>query len=100
MQNACDAAALIGRRLAVEGFTMLNTVELNQVLVRFHDADTTEALISEIQADGRVWCGPTQWDGGTAMRVSVSSWKTTLPDAEQAADVIVECARRVASALR
>jgi hypothetical protein len=29
------------------------------------------------------------------MRVSVSSWKTTLDDAARAADVIVECARRL-----
>ena len=53
------------------------------------------ALIAEIQADGRIWCGPTQWGGATAMRISVSSWKTDLDDAALAADVILDCANRV-----
>ncbi len=57
--------------------------------------ETTELLLAEIQRDGRIWCGPTQWAGTTAMRISVSSWKTTVDDARAAADVIVECARRV-----
>jgi hypothetical protein len=67
------------------------------VLVRLVDGPTTEELLVEIQSDGRVWCGPTQWDGATAMRISVSSWKTDLEDASFAADVILDCADRVRS---
>jgi glutamate/tyrosine decarboxylase-like PLP-dependent enzyme len=93
--NACDAASLIADRLDEHGFDILNEVVLNQVLVRLQDGSTTEALIAEIQADGRIWCGPTMWDGATAMRISVSSWKTEPTDAVHAADVIVECAGRV-----
>ena len=70
--TACDAAATIAERLRAGGFTILNEVVLNQVLVRLADGPTTEALLAEIQSDGRVWCGPTQWDGTTAMRISVS----------------------------
>jgi hypothetical protein len=72
--------------------TILNDVVLNQVLVRCDDGRTTEALLAAVQADGRVWCGPTQWGGATAMRISVSSWKTEPADARRAADVIDECA--------
>ena len=68
---------------------------LNQVLARLVDGPTTEALIAEIQSDGRIWCGPTQWDGATAMRISVSSWKTRSADATFAADVILDCAARI-----
>lgn len=92
--TACDAARLIAERLAAEGLTILNDVVLNQVLVRHTDGPTTERLIAEVQADGRVWCGPTIWQGASAMRISVSSWKTRVADAEFAADVIGECARR------
>ena len=56
------------------------------------DGARTAALIAAMQADGRVWCGPTQWDGDTAMRISVSSWKTGPDDAAFAADVILELA--------
>jgi glutamate/tyrosine decarboxylase-like PLP-dependent enzyme len=93
--RACDAATTIAERLERGRLTILNDVVLNQVLVRLVDGPTTEALIAEVQADGRTWCGPTQWGGATAMRISVSSWKTDLDVAASAADAILDCAARV-----
>ncbi len=95
VQRASDCAAAIADELRVDGFEILNDVVLNQVLVRYGDADTTQRLIAEIQRDGRIWCGPTQWSGETAMRISVSSWKTTEHDARRAAAVISACARTI-----
>ncbi|OHV50279.1 pyridoxal-dependent decarboxylase [Pseudofrankia sp. BMG5.36] len=115
--RACDAAAEIARRLADGGLTVVNDVVLNQVLIRLDAPPTspassgasggdepsgealTRALIAEIQADGRIWCGPTLWHGQTAMRLSVSSWKTGPDDAAFAADVILTCAARVLARL-
>lgn len=95
VQQASECAALIAERLrAAAGFEILNDVVLNQVLVRYRSPHDTAALIAEIQRDGRIWCGPTQWHGTTAMRISVSSWKTTVADAERDAAIIVECAGR------
>ena len=85
----------IAERLRDDGLTILNDVVLNQVLVRLVDGPTTEALIAAVQADGRVWCGPTQWGGATAMRISVSSWRTDLEVAAFTADVIIDCSRQV-----
>jgi glutamate/tyrosine decarboxylase-like PLP-dependent enzyme len=93
--GACRAATTIAERLRARGLTILNDVVLNQVLVRMVDGPTTEVLIAKIQSDGRIWCGPTQWDGATAMRISVSSWKTGPSDAAFAADVILDCADRL-----
>ena len=93
--DACDAAEAIASRLRAAGATIVNDVVLNQVLVRFGDAATTTAVLAEVQADGRVWCGPTTWRGEPAMRISVSSWRTTVDDAQRAADVIIECRDRV-----
>jgi glutamate/tyrosine decarboxylase-like PLP-dependent enzyme len=95
VRGSCDAAAAIARRLGDGGLSVVNDVELNQVLVRGPDGPTTEALVAAIQADGRIWCGPTRWRGEPALRISVSSWRTTLADAELAADVILECASEV-----
>ncbi|MDW3220421.1 MAG: pyridoxal-dependent decarboxylase [Acidimicrobiales bacterium] len=93
VQESCAGAVAIADRLSdEEGFAVLNDVVLNQVLVRFRDGPTTERLLATIAADGRIWCGPTQWRGEAAMRISVSSWKTTVADAARAADVIVELA--------
>ncbi len=97
VQRASDNAVLIAERLrGVEGFEILNDVVLNQALVRYKDGATTNALVDGIQADGRIWCGATQWQGGTALRISVSSWKTDAEIAEQAAAVIIECASSLA----
>ena len=90
VQRASACASTIADRLRGAGFEVVNDVVLNQVLVRFRDPTATERLIGVIQADGRVWCGPTQWHGATAMRVSVSSWKTTVADADATAEVIIE----------
>lgn len=93
VRRSCGAASTIARRLeASDGFAVLNDVVLNQVLVRFRDPETTGRLVAAVQRDGRIWCGATTWRGETAMRVSVSSWKTDRADAERAADVLIECA--------
>ena len=96
VQQASECAATVADRLrASAGFEILNDVVLNQVLVRYRSAEATAALIAEIQRDGRIWCGATQWHDATAMRISVSSWKTTLADAERDAAIIIECAGRL-----
>lgn len=96
VSRACDAATVIADRLRAEPhFRVLNEVVLNQVLIRFRDPASTARLVDAIQSDGRIWCGPTTWQGETAMRISVSSWKTTPDDATRAADVIVALAREL-----
>jgi glutamate/tyrosine decarboxylase-like PLP-dependent enzyme len=93
--DTCAAAGSIATRLGEADFDVLNDVALNQVLVRWIDGPTTERLMAALQADGRVWCGSTQWGGQTAMRISVSSWKTDQAAADRAAAVIAEVAARL-----
>lgn len=95
VQAGCDAAQRIAERLSAGGLSVLNEVVLNQVLVRLVDGPTTEELLAEVHADGRIWCGQTQWAGATAMRISVSSWMTDLDAADHAATVLLDCAARV-----
>jgi glutamate/tyrosine decarboxylase-like PLP-dependent enzyme len=95
VSDACDAAGTIADRLQESGFEVLNDVVLNQALVRYVDGPTTERLMAALQADGRVWCGSTQWGGQTAMRISVSSWKTDRAVAARTAEAMVEVAGRL-----
>src|SRR6267143_4573362 len=60
-----------------------NEVVINQVLVSFGDAELTRRVIAGIQADGTCWAGATEWQGHTAMRISVSSWATTEDDVDR-----------------
>jgi glutamate/tyrosine decarboxylase-like PLP-dependent enzyme len=93
--RSCAVARAVAGRLAGHGFTVLNDVVLNQVLVRPPAPVEAAALAAAVQADGRVWCGPTTWRGSPALRVSASSWRSTPADGVLAADVIAACARGI-----
>jgi glutamate/tyrosine decarboxylase-like PLP-dependent enzyme len=78
---------------AEEGVEILNDVVLNQVLVRFGDDDeTTREVVRRVQEDGTCWLGGTEWQGRAAMRISVSSFRTTEEDVERSAAAILEAA--------
>jgi glutamate/tyrosine decarboxylase-like PLP-dependent enzyme len=93
IERNCRQARRFAERLSQAGFTVLNDVVLNQVLVKFGDEARTRAIIDAIQRDGTCWCGITLWQGHPAMRISVSSWATTDEDVERSADAIIRCAR-------
>lgn len=80
VERNCQFASRFADGLRSAGYAILNDVVLNQVLVSFGSPEQTRAVIAGIQADGTCWCGPTVWQGQTAMRISVSSWATTEED--------------------
>ena len=94
VERNCRQARRFAAGLEAAGFTVLNDVVLNQVLVAFGDAATTNRVISEIQTEGTCWCGGTVWQGQTAMRISVSSWATTDADIERSLQAMVRIARK------
>jgi glutamate/tyrosine decarboxylase-like PLP-dependent enzyme len=97
IERNCRQARLFSDRLSAAGFTVLNDVVLNQVLVSFGTPDETRTVIAEIQSDGTCWCGGTQWHGHTAMRISVSSWATTDDDVERSVAAMIRIAKAVRS---
>ena len=80
------------RSTATGGCEILNEVVLNQVLVSFGDAARTREVIERVQRDGTCWCGPTEWQGRTAMRISVSSWATRDEDVDRSVAAILRVA--------
>lgn len=95
VERNCAQARLFAERLSAAGFTVLNDVVLNQVLVSFGSAEQTARVIAAVQQEGTCWCGGTQWQGHTAMRISVSSWATTDEDVEKSAEAMIRVARGV-----
>jgi glutamate/tyrosine decarboxylase-like PLP-dependent enzyme len=93
IERNCRQARLFADRLRPAGFTVLNDVVLNQVLVSFGSPEETRRVIADIQADGTCWCGGTQWQGHTAMRISVSSWATTDDDVERSLAAMIRIAK-------
>ncbi len=97
VERTCRYARTFANGLQKGGYEILNDVVLNQVLVRFGDADTTQEVIANIQQDGTCWCGGTVWQGQTAMRISVSSWATTEADVDCSLEAILRVADAVKS---
>lgn len=98
IERNCRQAKLFADRLRTAGFTILNDVVLNQVLVSFGSSEQTRRVIAAIQADGTCWCGGTEWHGHTAMRISVSSWTTTDEDVERSVEAIIRIAKSIQAA--
>jgi glutamate/tyrosine decarboxylase-like PLP-dependent enzyme len=96
VERTCRHAARFAEGLRAAGYTILNEVVLNQVLVTFGDAERTRRVIAGIQQDGTCWCGGTIWQGHTAMRISVSSWATTEADVERSLQAMIRVARELA----
>ena len=92
--RCCRFARRFAELLGAAGFEILNEVVLNQVMVSFGAPDVTRRVIDAIQAEGTCWAGVTVWQGRTAMRISVSSWATTIHDVERSAAAIVRIARQ------
>ena len=93
IERTCRHAERFADGLRKAGYSILNDVVLNQVLVSFGPAEVTRMVIAEIQSEGTAWCGGTVWQGQTAMRISVSSWATQDADVERSLDAIIQAAR-------
>ena len=91
VERCCGHARRFAELLgSVDGVEILNDVVLNQVLVRFGGDDAlTRAVVARVQSDGTCWLGGTDWQGRTAMRISVSSWRTTEADVDRSTEAIL-----------
>jgi len=91
----CRQAVQFADALTAAGYTVLNDVILNQVLVSFGDAATTIQVIKKVQEEGICWCGGTVWQNKTAMRISVSSWSTSDEDVQKSLHSIIKQAKSI-----
>ena len=53
-----------------------------------------------VQEDGTCWLGGTVWQGKAAMRISVSSFRTTSDDVGRSTNAILAVAAGVSRAVR
>ncbi len=95
IDRCCRFAGRLAEGLSAAGGEVLNDVALNQVVVAFGSAERTSAVIAAVQADGTCWAGPTVWRDRTAMRLSVSSWRTTGADIDRTIEAIARVIRNV-----
>jgi len=102
----CRLARRMAEQLAREpGITVLNEIELNQVILRFGGdvatdvADAlTEDVIARVQEDGVCFLGGARWRDQWVMRISVISGPTEEADADRSVAAIIDAWRRVRAA--
>jgi glutamate/tyrosine decarboxylase-like PLP-dependent enzyme len=95
VERTCALALSFADQLASAGCEVLNDVVLNQALISFGDAETTSRVVEAVQGEGTLFVSPTVWQGRTAMRISVSSWKTTQADIDRSVEAVLRCWERV-----
>ncbi|HVH66280.1 MAG TPA: aminotransferase class V-fold PLP-dependent enzyme [Gemmatimonadales bacterium] len=93
IERCCRHAARFAAGLRSAGCEVLNDVALNQVLVAFGSDERTRRAIAAVQAEGTCWCGGTEWHGRAAMRISVSSWRTSEEDVDRSIAAIAAAHR-------
>ena len=96
-------AQRLGRRVEDEPeLELLAPVQLNIVCFRHRPPGMSEdelnehnlALGADVLADGRVYFGTTRVGGRVAFRPAIVNWRTTEPDIDLLADVVLELAAR------
>lgn len=80
VDHHCRQARRLAEGLRRAGFEILNRVRLNQVLARLDTDEATRALQQAVAASGEAWFGTSVWQNRAAIRLSVSSWRTTDDD--------------------
>jgi glutamate/tyrosine decarboxylase-like PLP-dependent enzyme len=84
VERSCARARALAAGVAeLPGCEVLNDVVLNQVLFRFEDDATTDAVLAAVQESGEAWTSGTTRDGRKAIRFSVSNWRTSEDDVER-----------------
>ncbi len=103
VERHCSIASRMAERLSAEpGVTVLNDVVLNQVAVRFGEAEAGEMgdrmtlqTVRLIQAENVCYAAEARWRDRTILRLSVISMATRIEDADLACDAILDAWRTV-----
>lgn len=82
------------KKMQNAGFTVVNDVVFNQVLIRYSDEQLTQNILSTVQNSGTCWCGSSRWQDTFTIRVSICSWATTEEDIDATVDTFVGAKQR------
>ena len=91
VDSLCSNAEYFAEKLSQNGFTVLNDVVFNQVLVRCDTPSEIRRTLQNIQESGKCWCGGALWMQEPVIRISVCSWQTTREDLDDCVQTFINC---------
>jgi glutamate/tyrosine decarboxylase-like PLP-dependent enzyme len=102
VRRHCALARRLAERLAAEaGVSVINSVDLNQVIVSFGEGpperrdDLTRAVIARLQEDNICFAAGASWRGRWVMRLSIISAPLAKADIDRLADAVLSAWRQV-----
>jgi aromatic-L-amino-acid decarboxylase len=95
VDRLCDCAERFAATLEEQPGVEVRAQALNQVLVRFGDDATTDAVVAAVQREGTCWMSATTWRGERCMRISVCNHQTTFADVDRSVEAILASLRIV-----
>lgn len=90
VDGLCERANQFAEQMRANGFTILNEIGFNQVLVACDTPEITSATLKNLQKSGECWCGAGNWRNTPLIRVSVCSWVTTAEDIDRTVAAFVK----------
>lgn len=97
LDRLCDGAEYFAEKLSENGFSILNDIVFNQVLVKCETPEITRETLKNIQSSGKCWCGGAVWKSEPVIRISVCSWQTTKKDIDDCVEAFVLCREQAAA---
>jgi len=67
----------------IDGFTVVNEVVFNQLIIQCETDELTLAVMNKVQELRECWAGGAIWEGRRVIRISVCSWATTKADVQR-----------------
>jgi aromatic-L-amino-acid decarboxylase len=95
IERHCQLAKMMADGLEKLGFCVHNKVVLNQIVASYGSQTRTEAIRSHLIDAGIAWCGPTQWKGHAALRISISGWATTTLDVQKTLEALAKAIKEI-----
>ncbi len=83
----------------MDGFTVINEVVFNQIIIQCETDEMTTAVMHKVQELRDCWAGGAIWEGRQVIRISVCSWATTEADIERSAASFEEAYELVQEAM-
>ena len=87
-------AKKIAEKLQLNGFTILNDVVYNQILVTCGTEEETTNCLNRLQNSGTIWLGGSTWHNQKVIRISVCSWYTDDDDIEKTIEAFLQARKK------
>ncbi|MFT5795067.1 MAG: FolB domain-containing protein [Ulvibacter sp.] len=95
VEKLCDNAQYFSDGLKKIGYEILNEVAFNQIVAKIGNNKQLDRIAKDVQNFGICWFGKTNWNGKSALRISISSFKTEKTDIDRCLHIIKQVTLKV-----